>query len=84
MDRFVSPDDHTDATEVGSCEACGGVVYAYESTSCPSCDVPIHKGCKKTCSGCGSQGCRTCLAQDPDTQEWICENCMLEKLESEE
>ncbi len=83
MDRFVTPDGSSEANEVGSCEACGGVVYDYESTSCPSCQSHIHTGCKKKCSVCGSQGCRTCLAQDPDSQDWICENCMLEILESE-
>ncbi len=84
MDRFAMPDDSIDSREIGSCEGCGGVVYAYEATLCASCDVPIHKACQKTCHVCRLVGCRVCLSQDPDTQEWTCENCVLKELESEE
>ena len=84
MDRFANSDDSIDSREVGSCEGCGGVVCAFESTTCASCDAAIHKGCQKTCHVCRSVGCRTCLSQDPDTQEWTCENCMLDQLESED
>ena len=83
MDRFAAPDDPIDSREVGSCEGCGGVVYAYEATTCASCDAPIHKGCQKTCKVCRSVGCRTCLSQDPDMQEWTCDNCIIDKLERE-
>ena len=84
MDRFAMPDDSIDSREVGSCEGCGGVVCAYEATTCPSCDVPIHKGCQKACHVCRSVGCRSCLSQDEDSLDWSCENCMVEKLERED
>lgn len=83
MDRFATPDDSVDSREIGSCEGCGGVVCAFEATTCPICDAQIHTGCQKKCSVCGSHGCRACLAQDEETLEWTCEHCMLDRLESE-
>lgn len=83
MDRVALPDDRIDSSEVGSCEGCGGTVYAYEATTCASCDAAVHTNCEKTCHICRSHGCRMCLVQDPDTQKWTCKNCTLGELDEE-
>ena len=64
------------ATEVGSCEGCGGVIYEYELTHCRTCGADVHQGCIETCEVCKRKGCRACLECDPDDGTWRCrEGC---------
>ena len=52
--------------EVGSCESCGGVMYAHESQKCENrgCERMIHSSCVEHCETCGESGCKLCLLFD--------------------
>jgi hypothetical protein len=60
-------------TEVGSCYACGGVMYDFEQTICPVCCMEVHRGCREKCSRCGDDGCKFCMVRDPQSEcGWKC------------
>ncbi len=61
-------------TEVGDCESCGGAVYDYEATHCPTCGRLIHGSCLKSCAaeGCAGEGCGRCMVLEPESGEHVC------------
>ena len=62
--------------EIGSCPACGGVMYDYEAAVCDDCGNTVHADCLEICENCGHIACRKCMKQDKDTLEWYCkEEC---------
>jgi len=75
LDRFSCGYTPKIPVEVGSCEACGGVVYDYELDKCESCDLRIHHGCAEVCDVCGSTGCKGCVKEDPEEGLLLCEAC---------
>ncbi|HUS74327.1 MAG TPA: hypothetical protein VMY06_14800 [Sedimentisphaerales bacterium] len=76
LDRFACGYTPKIPVEVGSCEACGGVIYDYELEKCESCDTRIHKGCVEFCDVCSSPGCKCCIKEDPDDDGLLkCEAC---------
>lgn len=78
MDRFSQGYTPIIDVEFGSCQGCGGVIYQYELAICGWCASEVHFGCLQSCERCGFEGCRTCLSKDPDTLEWVCEECRKE------
>ena len=76
LDRFQGAEPVA-AIEAGDCGGCGGVMYEYDVVICPnkSHAAEVHKDCVGKCDGCGSDGCRACLIQDPDSGDRLCEDC---------
>ena len=66
------------AKEVGTCEACSGVIYDYELDKCknPSCEKRIHHGCADSCDECSGFGCKACLKEIDGLL--YCEGCKTE------
>jgi len=58
LDRFSCGYTPKPAIEVGTCNACGDVIYDYELTRCGACDAIIHERCKSKCDKCGARGCK--------------------------
>jgi len=75
LDRFSCGYTPKIPVEVGSCEACGGVIYDYELEKCGSCDSRIHHGCAEVCDVCGHVACKLCVKEDPDEGLLLCEAC---------
>ena len=75
LDRFSQGYTPKVPDEVGSCEACGGVIYDYEFAKCQACDAQIHTGCIKKCDICGRKGCTICLHEYPEDGWLYCEEC---------
>ena len=68
-DRF-SGAESLSGKEVGSCTACGGVMYDYEAAECDD---------------CAHIACRTCMKQDKETLDWFCsEDCIKEYNDTDE
>lgn len=81
-DRFQGAEPPT-AKEVGSCFACGGVIYDYEQAKCDDCGEIVHVGCLEICENCGHVACRNCLKKDEETLEWYCEEECYGEIETE-
>ncbi len=83
-DRF-SGAESLSGKEVGSCTACGGVMYDYEAAECDDCKMTVHADCLKICENCAHIACRTCMKQDKETLDWFCsEDCIKEYNDTDE
>jgi len=80
-DRFGGA-EYPSGKEIGSCTACGGVMYDYDAAECDDCGFTVHADCLKMCENCAHIACRKCMKQDKETLDWFCgEDCIKEYYE---
>lgn len=61
--------------ESWSCEGCGDLVDAEETTSCHCCHESLCRGCLESCCHCDDGFCGCCLNECQECGSKICQTC---------